>query len=362
MHPSSPVLGHAVLMPRSSSQRRPLGPDRSASRPWSRNSRRLAAGLAALTGVLVLGTIGYILLGITPLDAAYQTVTTVTTIGFREVVVFGTAEKIYTMVLALIGVGTVLYTLTLTLEIVMEGQLGDLWGRRRMKRDIDGLEGHAIVCGWGRVGRATADQLTRTGQSVVIIDQSEERLEGCPYPYIVGDASMDNVLRDAGIRTARTLVASLDSDASSVYVVLSARTLNPDLLVIARSRTDDAEPKFLRAGADRVVNPQRIGGNRIAAFAESPYVVDFLDVVMHEGNHEFRMADVAVQESSRLAGSTVADARAREGGAAVLLALRAEGRFVTNPEPATVIRPGDVLIVVGTDAQITDLRSQADRP
>jgi voltage-gated potassium channel len=325
----------------------------------SRNARRLVVGLLALTAVLVLGTVGYIILGINPLDAAYQTVTTVTTIGFREVVEFGTAQKIYTMVLALVGVGTVLYTLTLTLELVLEGQLGNLWGRRRMQSDIDKLEGHAVICGWGRVGRAAAEQLARAGDSVVVIDRDEERLATCPYPHIMGDATEDDVLRAAGIRSARTLVASLDNDAASVYVVLSARTLNPDLFVIARSRTDDAEPKFIRAGADRVVNPQRIGGNRIAAFAESPYVVDFLDVVMHEGTNEFRMADVAVVTGSTLAGSTVADARAREGGAAVLLALRTSGRFVTNPAPKTVIGPGDVLIVVGTDDQIHDLRRQA---
>jgi voltage-gated potassium channel len=325
----------------------------------SRNSRRLVVSLAALTAVLVLGTLGYVLLGIDPLDAAYQTVTTVTTIGFREVVEFDNAKKIYTMVLALVGVGTVLYTLTLTLELVLEGQLGNLWGRRRMQRDIDALEGHAVVCGWGRVGRAAADQFTRAGEKVVVVDKDEERLATCPYPHVLGDATDDEVLRAAGIRTARTLVASLDNDAGSVYVVLSARTLNPDLFVIARSRTDDAEPKFVRAGADRVVNPQRIGGNRIAAFAESPYVVDFLDVVMHEGTNEFRLADVEVRPGSALAGSTVADTRAREGGAAVLLALRTGGRFVTNPEPTTVVTPGDILIVVGTDQQLQDLRRQA---
>lgn len=333
-----------------------------AARPLSyhsRNNRRLVVALLALTAVLVLGTFGYVLLGIDPLDAAYQTVTTVTTIGFREVVVFDAADKVYTMVLALVGVGTVLYTLTLTLELVLEGQLGNLWGRRRMQRDIDALEGHAIVCGWGRVGRSAAEQLAHGGAQVVVIDRDEERLTTCPYPHVLGDATDDDVLRAAGIRVARTLVASLDNDAGSVYVVLTARTLNPELFVIARSRTDDAEPKFVRAGADRVVNPQRIGGNRIAAFAESPYVVDFLDVVMHEGGNEFRMVDVEVHDGSPLSGSTVADTRAREGGAAVLLALRTQGRFVTNPAPATVIGPGDVLIAVGTEEQIDDLRRQA---
>jgi voltage-gated potassium channel len=316
-------------------------------------------GLLALVAVIVLGTIGYILLGITPLDAAYQTVTTVTTIGFREVVEFDTSEKIYTMVLALVGVGTVLYTLTLTLELVLEGQLGNLWGRRRMQRDIDGFEGHAIVCGWGRVGRAAAEQMSNGGQQVVVVDVSEDRLASCPYPHVIGDAAQDEVLRAAGIRTASTLVASLDNDAGSVYVVLTARTLNPELFVIARSRTDDAEPKFVRAGADRVVNPQRIGGNRIAAFADSPDVVDFLDIVMHEGDHEFRLADIEVHEGSSLVGATVSDIRALEGGGAMLLALRTGGRFVTNPPTSTGFGVGDVLIVVGTDGQVRDLHVRA---
>ena len=349
-------MRHAGTVPRSPRHRRYADVAPRPIRYHSRNARRLVIALAALTGVIVMGTVGYMLLGINALDALYQTVTTVTTIGFREVVEFDTAEKVFTIVLALVGVGTVLYTLTMTLELVLEGQLGNLWGRRRMQRDIDGLEGHAVVCGWGRVGKAAAEQLTYAGRTVVVVDKDEDRLDGCPYPHVLGDATADDVLRAAGIRTAHTVVASLDNDAGSVYVVLSARSLNPDLFVIARSRTDDAEPKFLRAGADRVVNPQRIGGNRIAAFAESPYVVDFLDVVMHEGQHEFRMADVEVSTGSALAGSTVADTRAKEGGAAVLLALRTDGRFVTNPDPRTVIGPGDILIAVGTEVQIRDLR------
>ena len=336
--------------------------ERIAARPAdyrSRSTRRLGLALVAFAAVLVLGTVGYVLLGIDLLDAAYQTVTTVTTIGFREVVVFGPAEKIFTMVLALVGVGTVLYTLTLLLELLVEGQLGNVWGRRRMQRDIDSLVGHAIVCGWGRVGRAAAEQIARTGQAVVVIDQDEERLTSCPHPHVLGDAADDNVLRTAGVRTAKTLVASLDNDAGSVYVVLTARTLNPALFVIARSRTEDADAKFLRAGADRVVNPQRIGGSRIAAFAESPDVVDFLDIVMHDGGHEFRLEDIEVHPGSSLVNATVADIRAHEGGGAILLALRSNGHFVTNPPVHTAFAAGDVLIVVGTEPQVRDLHRRA---
>jgi voltage-gated potassium channel len=334
-----------------------------APRPYdyrSSNVRRLLLALASVAVVIVLGTVGYVLLGLSVLDATYQTVTTVFTIGFREVAPFDTpVEKIYTMVVIVVGVGTVLYTATLTLELVLEGHVGNAWGRRRMQHDIDQLENHAIVCGWGRVGKAAAEQLARDGHQVVVVDRSEDRLVGCPYPFISGDATQDEILRAAGIRTARTVVAALAEDAGSVYVVLTARTLNPDVFIIARSRTDDAEPKFLRAGADRVVNPQRLGGNRIAAFAVSPYVVEFLDVVMHEDALEFRMVDVEVRSGSTLEGSTIAETRAAEGGAAVLLALRTGGTFVTDPSPDTVLEPGDVLIAVGTSAQVHDLRVRA---
>jgi voltage-gated potassium channel len=322
--------------------------------------RRLLLALASVAVVILVGTVGYVVIGLSALDALYQTVTTVFTVGFREVADFDTAvEKVYTMLVIVVGVGTVLYTATLTLELVLEGHVGNAWGRRRMQRDIDRLENHAIVCGWGRVGKAAAEQLARDGQPVVVIDRSEDRLVGCPFPFISGDATQDEILRAAGVLTARSVVAALDDDAGSVYVVLTARTLNPDVFVIARSRTDDAEPKFVRAGADRVVNPQRLGGNRIAAFAVSPYVVEFLDVVMHEDALEFRMVDVEVRAGSALEGSTIADTRAAEGGAAVLLALRTDGAFVTDPQPETVLKPGDVLIAVGTSSQVQDLRRRA---
>jgi voltage-gated potassium channel len=176
----------------------------------------------------------------------------------------------------------------------------------------------------------------------------------------VGDATRDEVLRDAGVERARTLVATLDTDAASLYVVLTAASLNPEVRIIARARTDEAESKMVRAGADRVVNPQRLGGNRIAAFATQPDVVDFLDVVMHEGTLEFRMEDVEVHPDAPLAGSTVSQWRSREGETPLLLALRQRGgEFVTNPDPGTVFQVGDILIAVGTAAQLNDLHRAA---
>lgn len=323
--------------------------------------RQLRRSLSAVLGVLIVGTLGYAALGFSLLDAAYQAVTTVTTVGFREVEPFGTAEKIFTMGLVLIGVGAVLYSLTALLGLLIEGWLGNEWGRRRMNRQIEALKGHAIVCGWGRVGRAAAHQLDKAGQSVVVLDNDETRLVDCPFPHLAGDATRDEVMRRAGIERAKTLVATLDTDAASLFVTLTARALNPDLVIIARSRVDDTEQKLLRAGADRVVNPQRIGGNRIAAFALQPHVTDFLDVAMHDVGVEFRLEQVVVHEGSELAGSLVRQARLHEGDDALLLALRqqAGGVFRTNPAPEAIVQPGDVVIAIGTDAQINALRRAA---
>jgi voltage-gated potassium channel len=322
--------------------------------------RQLVITIGALALVLLVGTVGYVLMGVGPLDALYATVFTVTTVGFREIRTFGPGEKLFTIGLMLVGTGTVLYALTLLMAAVVEGHVGSLMGRRRMQREIDVLSAHAIVCGYGRVGRAAAAELARAGQAVVIVELNEERLVGCPYLSVLGNASADAVLQQAGVTRAATLVATLDTDADSLYVTLSSRALNDTLLVIARARTDDAEKKFTLAGADRVVNPQRLGGDRIAAFALHPHVVDFLDVAMHDAGMEFRLENVEVQAGARLAGSTVRETREREGGGALLLALRGtDGGFVNNPPPDRVLEPGDVMIVVGTEQQLGSLRAGA---
>jgi voltage-gated potassium channel len=323
--------------------------------------RRLRRSLLALVTVLVLGSLGYLVLGLGPLDAVYQAVTTVTTVGFREVEPFGPALKAFTVVFVLVGVGVVLYTLTGLLGLLIEGWAGNEWGRRRMDKQIGSLRGHAIVCGWGRVGRPAAQQLQRSGQPVVVCDSDATRLVDCPYPHLAGDATRDEFLRELGVQRAGVLVATLDTDASSLFVTLTARALNPDLVIIARSRVDDTEQKLLRAGADRVVNPQRIGGTRIAAFALQPHVTDFLDVVMHDEEVEFRLEQVEVHEGSSLAGSSVREARLHEGDGALLLALRQQsgGVFRTNPAPDSVVRPGDVVIVIGTAAQVDAVRRAA---
>ncbi len=269
--------------------------------------RRIVVALLAVLAVLVLGSVGYIVLGFGPLDAVYQTVTTITTVGF-SVHPLHAAGKIFTIVLILAGVGTALYAFSVVLESLVEGHLRQHFERRRMERDIARMAGHTIVCGWGRVGRAVAGYLAGMGSEIVVVDLDADRVADVPYPAVVGDVTDDGVLHRAGIMRARSLVAAINTDAENVFVTLSARALRPDLVIVARARTEASEPKLLRAGATRVVNPQRIGGQRIAAAASQPHVVEFLDVVMHDGSLEFRLEEIPVGDGSRLAGRTLREA------------------------------------------------------
>jgi voltage-gated potassium channel len=311
---------------------------------------RLRAALGLFAAVVAIGTVGYRLFGMTWVDAAYQTVTTITTVGFREVHPFGTAEKWFTMAVVVTGVSTALYTLTLMMQMVVEGQFREFVGRRRMDKKIADMRGHVIVCGWGRVGRAVAHDLVRSGRSVVVVDMSAARLIDVDLPTIVGDATSDATMRAAGVEHATSLVAALQADAENLFVTLSSRALNPGLFIVARARAEESIDKLTRAGADRVVNPQELGAARMASFVVQPNVAEFVDVVMHERSMDFRMQEVEIPEGSRLAGTTLRAANLRQEAGVLVLAVRGDdGAFATNPDPDIVLHAHNVIIAVGTD-------------
>ena len=322
--------------------------------------RRILIALGALLLVLGGGTLGYWVIGLSPLDSLYQTVTTITTVGFREIFPLTTAAKIFTIVLVLTGVGTALYAFSAVLEAVIEGDLMDLWGRRRMERKIADLHDHVILCGWGRVGRAIASRLVAGGEDFVVVDEDPTRVEGIDPLHLVGDATDDSILERAGIRRARALVAATSTDTTNVYLTLSGRALRPELFIVARARIADSEEKLRRAGADRVVNPQAIGGARMAALLLSPNVAEFLDVITHHGDVEFRVAEVRVPADSPLAGRSLRDAHVRDRTGALVLALRdTAGAFTTNPSPEALVSPDDILIAIGTGTQLDALAALA---
>ncbi|MFN8019578.1 MAG: NAD-binding protein [Acidimicrobiales bacterium] len=318
--------------------------------------RRLGGAFALLAGVVVVGTVGYVILGFSYLDALYQTVTTVATVGFREVEPLDRAGKVFTIVLILVGVGAALYAFSVLIETLIEGRLQELLGRRRMERTITALSDHVIVCGWGRVGRAIAAEVAQSGRGLVVIDHDEARLADCPHPSILGDATEDATLHQAQIERASSLVAAVDQDAANSFITLSARSLRPDLFIVARARSVDSEEKLRRAGADRVVNPQHIGGSRMAAFVLRPHVAEFLDVVMHEQNLELCLEELPVLPGSPLAGATIADSHLRSRTGALVLALRnCDGTFASNPPPETAFEAGQVVIAIGTEPELAAL-------
>ncbi|HKY13439.1 MAG TPA: potassium channel protein [Microthrixaceae bacterium] len=318
--------------------------------------RRVSGGLVALLVVVVVGTVGYVLLGFGTLDAAYQTVTTISTVGFREVEPLSGGGQIFTMVLILCGVGAAFYAFGLMVETFIEGRLNELLGRRRMEQSIASLDGHVIICGWGRVGAAIALEVAAAGRALVVVERDPAVGGGVDHPLVVGDATDDATLRAAGIERAGALVAAVDSDADNSFITLSARELNPELFIVARARSNESESKLRRSGANRVVNPQNIGGARMAAFVLRPNVAEFVDVVMHDQALEFRLEEVPISDNSRMAGRSLRELQVRDRTGALVLALReVDGAFVTNPPPDATMLPGHVLIAIGTTAELAAL-------
>ena len=313
---------------------------------------RLRIALGLVLAVFVVGTIGYAAFGLDPVDAVYMTVITITTVGYRELLGedLSDAEKVFTIVVIVTGVSTVLYTFTLAVQVVVEGQLRQFVGRRRMDRKISHMDGHVVVCGWGRVGKAATADLLRNDHQVVVVDSNPDKTRDLDVLVIVGDATIDATLRDAGIERASALIAALDGDAENLFVTLSSRSMNPDLFIVARARQEDSVPKLSRAGADRVVNPQELGAARMASFVVQPNVAEFVDVIMHERSMDFRMHEIPIHDNSPIAGVTLREADLRGRAGALVLALRDDnGDFQTNPAPDTELHPGNIIIAVGTD-------------
>jgi voltage-gated potassium channel len=320
---------------------------------------RVRLGLALLLAISLVGVVWFWLVeDYSLLEAAFQTTTTVTTVGFGEVHPFDSSAQAFAIGLQVFGVAAALYTLGGVFQELFESQFVRL-GRKRMDRRIEALDDHVILCGYGRVGSRIARLLAARGQGLVVVDRSEERCRAAAddgYPVVTGDSTDDDVLRLAGIGRASTVVVSLASDADAVSTVLSARVLSPTARIVARANAETNEAKLLRAGCDRVVNPLSHGAQRLAAFARQPAVADFLDVVVHDGSLEYRLEELEVPDGSPLAGASLAEAHLRGRTGALILAVRqADGTFLSNPPPETVLTAGVLLIAIGTTDQLAAL-------
>jgi voltage-gated potassium channel len=323
--------------------------------------RRVQSAVLALVIISAVGVLGYMVFeGWRFTDALYMTVITLTTVGYREVHVLDASGQLWTMLLLITGVGTLFYAAVSSVELVVEGTVRGYFGRRRVKAAIGRLNGHYVLCGYGRVGRQVAREFAADEVPFVIVEQDQEILEEClaeGYLALLGEAADDDVLKEAGILRAAGLIAAVDSDADNVFVVLSARKINPKLHIVARASSDESAAKLEIAGADRTLSPYAVGGRRLAALAKQPLVVDFLDVVTRgEKGIEFRLEEFSVPVDSNFAEHTIGELKIGERTGAIVLAVRTtEGNFDTTPSADDRLQAGDTLIVLGSRGQIERL-------
>ncbi|MEE8638239.1 MAG: potassium channel protein [Candidatus Margulisiibacteriota bacterium] len=319
--------------------------------------KRLMPPAIILLIILAVGVAGYTLIeGWSFLEATYMVVITLFTVGFKEVHELSALGRILTMIIIVSGVGTALYAVGQIGEIIVEGQIFGYRRRKRMERKIKEMKDHYIICGFGRVGHQVAEEFANAGMPYVVIDtkpETADELEPRGIPYVVGDVTSDKNLEEAGIKRAKGLIASADSDTANVFVTLAARALNRDLYVVARSSDIDAGEKLKMAGANRVISPYFISGRRMAALAIRPVASDFLDTVMHGEHLEFSLREIIVPDKSPLINKSLEDAKIRQKSGATVLAIRKpDGGFNLQPLAMSKIEKGDILVVIGAQEQL----------
>lgn len=310
------------------------------------------------------GTIGYHLIERWSwFDSLYMTVITFSTVGYGEVHPLSHQGRIFTIFLIIVGVGLVYFAIGTLTALLLEFELDKLFGRRRMERELDRISGHYIICGAGRVGRSTAREFERNKVPFAIIEAREAKAEEKTDSWItlVGDATQEKVLRAAHIERAKGIVAATTTDATNIYIVLTAKSINPKLKIIARASEEAAEQHLRTAGADLVISPYGFAGHRIAQSFLRPNVVDFLDIAVSRGAHEeLVIEEVRVAEDSRLAGKTIGTSYIhRDMGIMILAIRRSDGQPRFNPTANEPIMPGDNLIVMGEAAKMSQLESVA---
>jgi len=324
--------------------------------------KKLFLSLWLIIFINAFGVIGYMVIeGWNFRDSLFMTVITITTVGYGEVHELTAAGEMFTIVLLIFGVGIILYLLGTTAKLLLEGELEDLIGRKRLEKKINELRGHYIICGFGRMGKTIAKELSSRGIDILIIEQnSVPNLEKGELLILEGDANNEDVLKSAGIEKAKGLISVLSSDAENLFLVLSARDLNPDLFIVARASEESSERKILRAGADRVVSPYFTGGIRIANSILKPAVVDFIEYATKSGNLELQLEEILLSEDSKFNNLTLENtAIGRDLGIIIVAIKRNDGRMEFNPRSSSLINAGDTLVALGESSKLRRLESLA---
>lgn len=321
--------------------------------------QRILFLVVLIVGVILFGTIGYMAVekwGF--FDSLYMTIITLTTVGYMEVHALSNIGRGFTIILILTGVGTMLYALSVGARILLEGELRELFGRRKLSKTIGKLEDHYIICGYGRMGKIICREMIQHGAPFVVTEKNPEVFASINKDIlsIQGDSTQDVVLTEAGIERAKGLISVLSTDADNLYVVLSARGLNPKLRIVARASDEGVEKKLFRAGADNVVSPYFIGGLRIAHTILKPAVVDFIEFATKSGNIELQMEEIKVKESSPITDKALDECGIRKELGIIIVAIKREsGAMEFNPTSTSIIRKGDTLVAMGETKQLKAL-------
>ncbi|MCW5981263.1 MAG: potassium channel protein [Bryobacteraceae bacterium] len=316
---------------------------------------RLALIVTAVSVVLLVGAAGFALIAGYPLfDALYMTLTTMTTVGYMEIHPLDRSGRIFNVFIIIFGVSAMFFAIGVMTDFIIRLQFGEVFGKRRVRTMIGKLRDHYIVCGHGRVGRGAANELRRSGASFVIVDGDPAEVERAikhGFLAVVADATSDETLREVGIERARGLIAALRSDADNLFLILSAKALNPALKVASRVNEEESEAKLRRAGADAVFRPYNTTGYRLAQAILRPYVSEFLDLTTSTVDMGLNIAieQVKVADGSEFSSKSLRELQFRRDLGVIVLAIRkAAGTMLFNPPADAVIESGDHLVVMGS--------------
>ena len=318
---------------------------------------------ACLVGVIMLGTAGYTLLeGWSLVESFYMTMITVTTVGFNEVREMSTTGRMFTVALMILGVGTLFYGIAIIAEVRFEERIRQIFGRRKLVKELDRLENHHIICGYGRIGSTVAAEYARESLPHVIIESDESiisHLDQERQLVILGDATLDETLAEAHVEKAKSLVCALATDAENVFVTLTARALNPDLFILSRAALESSIGKMEAAGANHVVSPYIMGGMRMAQSVLRPKLASFLDEVTGHATTDLDFDEVTVPEGSNLVGMALRESKISQETGVYLLSIRHNsGEMRFNPGPDFEFQAGDHLYALGTPEEVESLRKR----
>ena len=324
--------------------------------------RRLGYAALLIVLVIIIGTIGYVYIQEWPVfDSFYMTVITIATVGFHEVGRLSTTGRMFTVIIIFLGIGVGGYAIGNIAAFIIEGQMLNLLKGRKMEREITSLKNHIIVCGYGKIGIEVCTQLESMKVNFIVIDQDADKISealGRGYIAAVGEATDDEILERAGIKNAKGLISAISDDSANVYLVLTARSLNDRLRIIARGAGEQSRKKMIRAGADKVVSPYEIGAKRMAALMIQPEIVDFLEAFSPGSEFGLRLEKLELSPDSKLVGKKLNESYIKRdtNGAMVLAIEKKENNITVNPAGDTLLEPNDIFLSIGNDDQIKALK------